>query len=209
MEKKLTLYHYYRSSCSWRVRWALNLKGLTYDSISINLLRDEHQSQAYIRHNPSAQVPTLKIGEQSFAESVAILEWLEESYPCPPLLPQDPLSRLRVRQLVQIVSSGTQPLQNLAPQRYYSQERSEQLAFARHWIDKGLRAYESLLDDGLGGSYSFGGELTMADLCLIPQGYNALRFGLDLAAYPQIARIYHHCLQSKACQESAPERFAI
>src|SRR5947209_1533710 len=112
MAHQLTLYHYWRSSCSWRVRWGLALKGLAYESVAVDILAGEQRSQAYLAKNPAGFLPTLVVDGRPFAESLAILEWLDETVPAPPLLPRDPLQRLTVRQLAMTIVAGTQPLQN-------------------------------------------------------------------------------------------------
>ena len=203
---KLTLYHYYRSTCSWRVRWALHYKGIAFESVAVNLLKGEQNQEQYALLNPMSYVPSLSIDGESFSESIAILEWLEEAYPNPSLLPQDPRSRMRVRQLYQLIGSGVQPLQNLGVQRYFSKEKEKQLEYARHWIDKGFSAYETLLEKTK-GSFSFGESLSLADICLVPQCYNALRFGLELEKYPKIHEIYNRCLKLEHYQKSVPEKY--
>jgi maleylacetoacetate isomerase len=209
MLQPITLYHYYRSSCSWRVRWGLRLKQISAELIPVNLLNNEQRESWYLEKNPSGQVPCLEVGGQSYSESMAILEWLEEVCPSPALLPQDPLARMRVRGLCYVITSGTQPLQNLAAQRYFSADREKQLAYARHWVHEGLKSFETMIRrNGTAGTFSFGGEITLADLCLVPQCYNAERFGVELARYPTIERIYRHCRETEACRETAPERFA-
>ncbi len=207
--KPMTLYHYYRSSCSWRVRWALAFKNIRADLVAVNLLKDEQRQPWYLEKNPLGQVPCLELpGPLFFTESMAILEWLEEMYPQSPLLPQDPLSRLRVRGLCQMIISGTQPLQNLGAQRFFSADSREQQRYAVHWIKLGLAAYErQLLAQHTAGTYSFGQAVTLADLCVVPQCYNAERFGVQLADYPTLAGIYQRCLLTAACCESAPDRF--
>lgn len=204
MQPSLHLYHYWRSSCSWRLRWALNLKGLNYDQTPVNLLKDEHQTPEYLRMNPSGAVPTLKINGVPVSESLAIMEWLDEIKPTPPLLPRDPFSRLKVRELVDIIVVGTQPIQNLKVQRSVSSDPQERLRFAQHWIEAGLHAYEQRLRSGISGTFSFGGSITMADICLIPQVYNALRFNVDIHRFPLVKGIYDRCLKDPHCDRAAP-----
>ncbi|MFK7823038.1 MAG: maleylacetoacetate isomerase [Oligoflexales bacterium] len=203
---KLTLHHYYRSTCSWRVRWALHYKGIPFDTVAVNLLKGEQNQQQYMNFNPMSYVPSLSVDGETFSESVAILEWLEEVHPKPSLLPQDPLSRMRVRQLYQLIASSTQPLQNLAAQKYFSPEKSQQWKYARHWINKGFSAYETLLQTTK-GSFSFGESLTLADICLLPQCFNALRFGLEIENYPLIHEVYKRCLSLEHYQKSVPEKY--
>ena len=122
-KKPLILYHYWRSSCSWRLRWAFEIKEIKYELKHINLLDGEHKSESYLEKNPSAQVPCLQVGSNFYSESLAILEWLEDSYPQPNLLPENPQKRILVRQLTNMIASGIQPLQNLKVQKYFSQTR--------------------------------------------------------------------------------------
>lgn len=206
MSKNWTLYHYWRSSCSWRLRWALNVKNISFTPIAINLLKGEQKEGDYLTKNPSACVPTLEIEGQSFGESLSIIEYLEETYPEPPLLPPDALSRMKVRQLAYTISSGVQPLQNLATQLRHSDDKIEQRKFANDWINKGFFSYERILENS-SGTYSFGSQVSFADLCLIPQVYNALRFFVDMNPYPQIMKIYENCLLTDSCQKAHPDLF--
>jgi len=200
----LTLYHYWRSSSSWRVRWALAIKGVPYKHSPIDLLHDAHKSPDFMRLNPSGFVPALLIDGKCYGESMALLEWIEETWQHRPLLPNAPLARLHVRQLCQTIVSGIQPLQNLSAQHRHSDNKEAQKEWARHWIERGLQTYEQLLYEHHPGTYSAGGDITMADLCLIPQVYNAQRFGVNLERLPLIHTIYQNCLKTSECQESAP-----
>jgi len=201
---QLTLYHYWRSSCSWRVRWALAIKGVSWRSETVDLLHNGQHSPDFLAINPSGSVPALTVAGETFGESLAILEWIEETWRAKPLLPQDPLSRMRVRQLCNTIVSGIQPLQNLSPQRKHSSDPAAQASWARYWIERGLAVYEKLLHSGRPGSFSFGGHVTLADLCLVPQCYNAERYGVVLDHYPTIKRIYRACLATPECDASAP-----
>ena len=205
---KLVLKHYWRSSCSWRVRWALAVKGLACQLEPVDLLRGEQQQQDYVRQNPQATVPVLLVDGVPYYESLAIVEWLDECYPSPPLLPSAPAERLLARQLAYMVSCGIQPLQNMHAQRYYSSDPQARLRYARYYIERGFKAYEQRLQQLRAGTYCLGGQLTIADLCLIPQVYNAKRFACNMSNFPLIDRIYHHCMQTQACQASAPDAFA-
>lgn len=208
MEKQtLTLYHYWRSSCSWRVRWALAIKGLPYESVSVDLLKGEQQGSNYALQAPTQYVPCLVINGKPFGESLAIIEYLEDMYPNPALLPKDPEKKLTVRQLSHIIASGTQPIQNLSVMRLHSSQPEEQQAWARHWIRKGLEAYSRvLIAAGLkDGAYSLGNEITLADLCLVPQVYNAFRFQVPIKDLPRLEEIYNNCLNLPACEQAAPQ----
>ena len=201
----LVLKHYWRSSCSWRVRWALELKGLTYRKVHVDLLAGEHLKQDYRQQNPLTFVPTLIVDGRPYFESLAIIEWLEETYRQPPLLPIEPQRRLIVRQLAYLIACGIQPLQNMATQRHYSDDRQAQQDYARHFIERGFQAYEQRLTELGSTTFSIGEQVTVADLCLIPQVYNARRFNCDLSPFPNIKRIYDNCLQTETCRRSSPE----
>jgi len=202
----LELYHYWRSSCSWRVRWALNYKNVPYKDIAVNLVKGEQTKQDFLKKNPSGHVPCLLVGKQPLGESMAILEWIEETYPKNPLLPKDPFSRAIVRQLALTIAAGTQPIQNLKVQKHISTDAKVGQKFAKYWIEQGLQVYEKIAAQHA-GTYSFGGELTIADLCLIPQVYNALRFGVDMSQFPISQRIYSHCRKLNSCVQAAPESY--
>ncbi len=202
----MILYHYYRSSCSWRVRWAFHHKNIPVKLVAVNLLQAEQHEGGHVKKNPTHYVPVLEVNGQYYGESMAILEWIEENYPTPALLPNDPISRLRVRQLAQIIVAGTQPLQNMTALEQYK-DPAEREVQSRKWIDRGLASYEEILQSGVAGTYSVGSQLSFADLCLIPQCYNALRNNLDLSSYPLVHRIYKHCLELESCRKTAPENY--
>ena len=202
----LTLYHYWRSSCSWRVRWALAIKGVDYQSIPVNILSGEHRQPEYLAKNPSGFLPALMIDGHCYGESLALIDWLEETYPNPPLYPARPEGRLRVRQLALTIATGTQPLQNPALLQHFVAVESERQGHMQHFIRRGLRVYETLLGQGRPGLYSEGDQVTVADLCLIPQVYNALRFAVSLEAIPLVQAIYQRCRLLPECQLAAPEQ---
>jgi maleylacetoacetate isomerase len=200
------LYHYWRSSCSWRVRWGLAIKGLTYEPIAVDLLGAETDSPEHRKRNPFGYVPVLEVSPtQLLTESMAILEWLEESYPAPALLPQQVWDRALVRRLAETINAGTQPLQNPSVSLHHSPDPNAQKAWNRHWIFQGLKTYEQLCQP-ICGLYSFKDQITLADLCLIPQLYNAQRHDIDLASeFPILYRIEQNCLRTDAAQASSPE----
>lgn len=200
----ITLYHYWRSSCSWRVRWGLLLKSVPFNSAPVNLLTKEHQSQNYLIKNPSGLVPCLEVQGKFLSESVSILEWLDETYPKNKILPQDPLDRQYVRELSGIIASGIQPVQNLKVMNYFSNDQAKKTQWGKYWIEHGLAFYEKRVQK-TAGTYSFGGMLTIADLCLIPQVYNAIRFKVDLQKFPIIKKIYDHCLLTNECNKAHPD----
>jgi maleylacetoacetate isomerase len=199
------LHHYWRSSCSWRVRWALALKGLRYEAVPVNLLTGAQLTPEFRKISPAGAVPCLVADGAPLTESLAILEWLEERWPTPPLLPQDPVARHKARQLALTIAAGTQPLQNLAVlKRVGGADEAARKAHAQFYIAQGLGVYETLLG-ATSGEFSVGDAVTMADLCLVPQVYNARRFEVDLAKMPRVVAIAERCMQTEACRVSAPE----
>lgn len=199
----LELYHYWRSSSSWRVRWALALKEVNYKSHPINLLKQEQSYPAYVKLNPAAQVPCLVIGDNTLSESMAMIEWLEETYPEPALLPKDPWRRAEIRSLSGMVYSGIQPIGNLKVTGHYSSDAEKKTAWGRHFVEEGLLPVETMLRK-YSGKWCFGDELTMADLFLVPQIYNAHRVSVDMKRFPLAQEIYERALKTKACEEAAP-----
>lgn len=201
-----TLYHYWRSSCSWRVRWALELKGIAYESVPVNLLKGEQLGEAHRARNPIGQVPVLVVDGTPVADSIAIIELLDEVAPGASFLPKAPLDRAKVRRISNLIASGIQPLQNLATMNKVSTERAESVAWSAYWIRSGLEALELTLKE-TAGAYAFGESITMADLCLIPQCYNAERFKIDLGEMPIIEGIYRRSRALDSCKRAAPEAF--
>lgn len=201
---ELNLYSYWRSSCSWRVRWALEIKGIKYNYKAVNLVKNEQYDVSYTAFNPNARVPMLQVEGLNVSGSLAILEYLDDLYPDTPLLPRSLRDKALVRELVNIIACDTQPIQNLAVIKYYSDNQDERIEFARHWILRGLSAYETLLKPSA-KKFSFGSSLTMADVCLIPQIYNAIRFNVDLKSLPRIESIWNHCQSMETFKKSAPE----
>ncbi len=191
---KLELRTYWRSSSTWRVRIALHWKGLEYEATPVHLVRDggEQHGPEHRALNPMEQVPVLLVDGEPLAQSVALVEFLEELVPTPPLLPSAPLDRARVRQMVEIVNAGIQPLQNLsvlqALEGNYGLTGEARGAWARHWIHKGFLALEEFATRW-SGRYALGDAVTLADLYLVPQLYNARRFGVDLTPFPTLLRV--------------------
>lgn len=209
--QKLTLYHYWRSTSSWRVRWACALKGVELEYVAVDLLKDEPDSPEHLARNPMGYIPTLEIPQAGgksvyLSESVAIMEWLEETRPGPRLFPRDPLKRALTRQLVEIINAGTQPLQNLNPQYLYSDDPVKRKQWCQHWIRKGLGAYDQIVQ-ATAGKFSVGDELTAADLCLVPQCYNAGRYEVPLEEFPRVKRIHDLAAEMPEYQASHPDRF--
>jgi len=181
------LYTYWRSSCSWRVRIVLNLKDIPHQLRPVALDEEEQFTDEYLKINPIGQVPVLRIDGHNIIESLAIIDYLEETYTQKPLLPQDVYKRAQVRGISEIITSGIQPLQNTSTLNYLGEERK--LEWAQYWVKRGFKAIEKLLETSA-GKYCVGDEITLADCCLVPQVYNATqRFQIDLASYPTIARI--------------------
>jgi maleylacetoacetate isomerase len=207
------LYTFFRSSASFRVRITLNLKGLDYDQLPIHLRRGggEQWSSAYKTINPQGLVPTLEDGGRHFTQSLAIIEYLDERYPEPPLLPTEPADRATVRGMALAIACEVHPLQNLRVLNYLRNElkqaEEEVNRWARHWITLGLSALEqTVLSAPQRGKFCFGGAPSLADVFLVPQLYNARRFGCELSAYPNLLRIEADCVALPAFAKAAPER---
>lgn len=207
----MKLYTFFRSSASYRVRIALNFKGLEYEAAPIHLRRGggEHLSAVYKAINPQALVPALEDGGRILTQSLAIIEYLEERHPEPPLLPKEPADRAAVRAMALALACEVHPIQNLRVLNYLKSEhhQSDEAAnrWARHWIALGLGALEQMVSAPRSGRFSFGDAPTLADVCLVPQLSNARRFGCDLAPYPTLLRIDAACASLPAFAGAAPE----
>uniref|UniRef100_UPI00398E79C2 maleylacetoacetate isomerase isoform X2 n=1 Tax=Pristiophorus japonicus TaxID=55135 RepID=UPI00398E79C2 len=199
---KPVLYTYFRSSCSWRVRIALAFKGVEYEQIAINLLQGGGQQydDVFKALNPMKQVPTLSIDGITLSQSLAIIQYLDETRPEPRLLPEDAKKRAQVRMICDHICSGIQPLQNL---NVLQRVGDKKLEWAQHFITNGFQALERLLQQ-TAARYCVGDEVTMADLCLVPQVYNAARFKVDLAPFPTIVKINSSLLELEAFKVSHP-----
>jgi maleylacetoacetate isomerase/maleylpyruvate isomerase len=200
------LYTYFRSSAAYRVRIALNLKGLSYQAIPVNLLRGEQTGDDYAAVNPQKRIPCLDIGETILIQSPAILEYLDEVYPEPPLFPTDPVQRAKVRAVCSIIACDIHPLNNSGTLSYLKHQLDQDQAardtwYAR-WIRQGFDAIEQLIEPG---PFAFGGEVTMADLYLVPQVANARRFEVALDAYPKIVAVDAACAAIEAFRSAAPD----
>ncbi|RME67382.1 MAG: maleylacetoacetate isomerase [Alphaproteobacteria bacterium] len=209
----ITLYDYWRSSAAYRVRIALNLKGLAYRQQQVHLLKDggEQHGDAYRRVNPQALVPALDADGALLTQSLAIVEYLDDLYPSPPLLPSDPAAKARVRAMALALAADTHPLQNLRVLNYLRQELQigdEGVArWSRHWIAAGLGALEAMVARAVSeGRYCHGDTVTMADVVLVPQLYNARRFGCDLTPYARLRAIDDALQHLDAFARAAPER---
>ena len=204
----MKLYTYFRSSAAFRVRIALNLKGVAYEPQFVHLAKGEHLQPAYQGINPQGLLPALEVDGALLAQSLAIIEYLEETHPRPPLLPLDSLARARVRGLSLIVACEIHPLNNPRVLKYvknalgHSQEEVD--AWYRHWIADGLAKLEAELVRPGTGRYCHGDAPSMADCCLVPQIFNAQRFKCDLAPYPAVMRVFDACMQLDAFDRAQP-----
>ncbi|SEW16568.1 maleylacetoacetate isomerase [Luteibacter sp. 329MFSha] len=208
----LILYTYWRSSAAYRIRIALNLKGLAYEARPVSLIADggEHLKTAYRDVSPQAQLPTLVDDGHVVRQSVAILEYLEETRPAPALLPTDARGRAKVRELMLAVATDIHPLGNLrvlkAIEAGFGVDQAGKEDWSRRWIGHGFDGIEKLLaEKGVAGRFCYGDTPTLADACLVPQFYNAVRWGLDLAPYPTIRRVAEACQALEAFRKAAPE----
>lgn len=211
--ESLLLYSYWRSSAAYRVRIGLNLKGLAYEILPVHLLRDggEQHSEDYRRANPQGLVPVLQHGQRMLRQSLAILEYIDEVWPEPALLPATSRGRQRVRALAQLVACDVHPLNNLRVMRYFEHTwhvpQPERDEWMRHWMSDGFAAFEAMLNDHPStDTFCEGNTPTIADCCLVPQVYNARRFGVDLEKFPNIVRIEQACLALPAFDAARPER---
>ena len=207
----LRLYTYFRSSAAYRVRIALNLKGLAYEAVPVHLLQDGGQQNqpAYRALSPLGTVPALQTGEGAFTQSLAIIEYLDETHQLPPLLPASVADRARVRALAQTIACDIHPVNNLRVLQYlgkhFAATQEQKDAWYRHWVGEGLRAVEQLLvGDSRTGAFCHGDAPTLADCCLVPQVFNARRFDCPLDAMPTIRRIVAACEALPAFRNAAP-----
>ncbi|MCE9685075.1 maleylacetoacetate isomerase [Shewanella sp. AS16] len=211
----MKLYGYWRSSAAYRVRIALNLKGLEAEQVSVHLVRDggEQHKADFASLNPQQLVPTLVVGEGTdtplvLSQSLAIIEYLDETYNDCPLLPAMSAERARVRAMALAIACEIHPLNNLRVLQYLTGpmglDEAAKNSWYQHWIHEGFGAFEALLEQHA-GEYCFGDSITLADVCLVPQVYNAQRFNVDLSAYPNIMRIWTNCNKLPAFSQAAPE----
>jgi len=205
----MKLYSYYRSSAAYRARIALNLKGLAYETAPVHLVKDGgHNRRPEFRAvNPQMRLPALVTsGGDVLIQSLAIIEYLDETQPTPPLLPKEPIARAHARALADIIACDIHPMNNIGPLRYLKnelhQEQSAIDAWYHHWVIAGFEAYEALVRPG---PYSCGSDVTMADICLVPQVYNARRLKVPLDKFPKIVGIDAACLKLSAFDRARPE----
>ncbi|MFT3974381.1 MAG: maleylacetoacetate isomerase [Amaricoccus sp.] len=206
----MTLHGFFLSSAAHRLRIALNLKGIAYDTAPVHLRRGDQRGAAYLALNPQGLVPALEADGAVFTQSLATIEWLDETRPEPPLLPADPAERAHVRAFAQVIACDIHPLQNLRVLRYlkksFGQEQPALDAWARHWNAEGLATCEALLAGRPETAFAFGERPGLAEVCLVPQMGAAERFGLDLGPYPRLARIRAACEALPAFAAAAPAR---
>ena len=206
----MKLYTFFRASAPYRMRIALNLKGIAYESEYVSLPGSEHHQPGYADVNPQRLLPALVDGETVLIQSLATMEYLEETHPEPALLPQEPAARAYVRAIAQMVACEMHPLNNLRTLKYLENtlgcDQEARQAWYAHWIAEGFTAIEALLvERGLAGQYCYGDQVTMADACLIPQVFNGQRFDCPLEAYPTIMAIYENCQALKPFADAHPD----
>jgi maleylpyruvate isomerase len=206
----MKLYGYFRSSAAFRVRIALNLKGLAYENEFIHLRKGEQRAASYLALNPTGLVPALDDEGQILIQSLAICEYLDETHPEPPLLPGHPADRARVRALAQIIACDIHPIDNLRVLKYLTgplaQDEAAVACWFNHWILEGFEGFERIVaNDGQAGDFCHGDSPSLADICLVPQVFNARRFKLDMGAFPTVRRIFDSCIKLEAFQKAAPE----
>ncbi|TFG42218.1 MAG: maleylacetoacetate isomerase [Chromatiales bacterium] len=210
----MKLYTFFRSSAAYRVRIALNLKRLPYDSVPIHFRRNggEHRQPEFLQLNPQGLLPVLEVDGHALTQSLAIIEYLDSIYPQVPLIPKQPVPRAQVQALAQIIACDIHPINNLRVLNYLKTEIAVAddavTAWVRHWISLGFESFENIINNIGAGKYSVGDNISLADVCLIPQVYNAERFGCDLSSYPRLVTIYERLAEHPAFLAASPERQA-
>jgi maleylacetoacetate isomerase len=206
----MKLYNYFRSSASYRVRIALALKGLDYDYQSVHLPKNEQFNESYAAVSATRLVPTLVEGDQAFTQSLAIIEYLDETHPTPPLLPADAAGRARVRALAFDIACEIHPLNNLRVLRYLVKDlkvsEDDKNRWYRHWVETGLETVERQLNDARTGRFCHGDAPTVADITLVPQIFNAQRFDCRLDHVPAVMRVYEACMKLPAFDLTQPSK---
>ena len=205
----MKLYNYFRSSASYRVRIALELKGIAYDYVAVHIARGDHKTGDFAAMSPDSLVPLLELdGGERIGQSMAIIEYLDDTYPDPALLPKDALGRARVRALSQTIACEIHPLNNLRVLKYLVRdlklEDEAKNTWYRHWVAEGLAAFEKQLAQGPSGRFCHGDTPTLADCCLAPQIFNAQRFNADLSDYPKTMAVYDACMKLEAFHRAQP-----
>lgn len=201
----MKLYHYWRSTSSWRVRWALEYKKIPCELIPINLLNGEAETPEHLKRHPAGFVPVLETDQGDFlVESLAIISYLEEMFPSSPsLYPKNPLEKSKALSLAEIINAGTHPLQNPPVLAFHSSDPEKQTAWAQHWIHHGLQIFENLCAHPFAVSSGF----SIADLCLLPQLYNAKRYNVNLNSFPKIQLLQKHMSEMESYQRSHADRY--
>lgn len=203
----MKLYSYFRSSAAYRVRIALNLKAIDHELAIVNLLKSEQLGEEYLATNPQGLLPALETDDGVLAQSLAILEWLDETYPQAPLITGTAWQKAQIRNLSFAIACDIHPVNNLRVLKYLSNELGvddeAKNKWYRHWIEVGFEKIELMLNEN--DDYCFGNQPTLADICLVPQVFNAIRFNVDMSAYPKIAAIYEHCNKLAAFNDAAPQ----
>jgi maleylacetoacetate isomerase/maleylpyruvate isomerase len=206
----MKLYNYFRSSASYRVRIALALKGLTYEYVPVHLAKNEQFSESYAAVSAARLVPMLLDGDVALTQSLAICEYLDETHPAPPLLPPDAAGRARVRALALDIACEIHPLNNLRVLRYLVRDlkvsEDDKNRWYRHWVETGLETVERQLQDARTGRFSHGDAPTLADVCLVPQIFNAQRFGCRLDHVPTVMRVFDECMRLEAFEATQPSK---
>ena len=206
---KLRLHTYWRSSCAWRVRIGLGLKGLPWEPVYVHLLKDGGQQHAadFRARNPLGQVPVLEVEEDdgsvaTFSQSLAILGYLDDRWPEPSLVPADPAGRARARMLAEMINAGIQPLQNLSVTQHLTGLGVDSGAWVKHFVTRGMDALEAQAGDG---PFLVGDTPGLAEACIVPQLYSCRRFGVDVSAYPRLLAVEARCAELPAFQAARPE----
>lgn len=207
----MKLHGYFRSSAAFRVRIALELKGIAYENAFVHLRKGHQRSPGYLGLNPQGLVPMLEDGPHALTQSLAIVEYLEETHPVPPLLPRAPHERAQVRALAQIVACDIHPIDNLRVLQYLQSDlKADDAAIGRwfnHWIALGFAGLEATLaTNAATGRFCYGDTPGLADICLVPQVFNSRRYNLDLGPYPTIARIFEVCMKVPAFDRAQPSK---
>jgi len=204
----MDLYSFFNSSTSYRVRIVLALKKLDFNLVPVNIRVMEHKDAGYVSKNPGASVPLLDDEGFQLGQSMAIIDYLDAKHPEPRLIPQDLEQRARVLEISNLISCDMHPLNNLRALRYLVQELGvsdeAKNGWYHHWIAEGFKSLEKMLERTGSGDFCVGGQVTLADCCLVPQVANASRMGCDLGAYPRVMAVYEHCNTLPAFQQAAP-----
>lgn len=205
----MKLYNYFRSSASFRVRIALELKGLSYEYLPVHLVKGEHKQAGYAAISPTALVPTLELASgERLGQSMAIMEYLDETHPSPPLLPADAVGRATVRALAQLIACEIHPLNNLRVLKYLTRDlkvdEEAKNTWYRHWVRDGLEAFERQVAALPASTYCYGDTPTLADCCLVPQIFNGKRFNVNFDGLPRTMAAFDACMAHPAFQKAQP-----